>query len=109
MNVRLYVWQRGTAALMLPLVAIHVGLIFYAMGHGLTAADILGRTRGSLLWACFYGLFVLAVSIHASIGIRNIAAEWAPITDRTAGRLAALFGLLLLVLGARAVAAVVLP
>ena len=41
--------------------------------------------------------------------MRNIAAEWAPISDRNAGRLAALFGLLLLVLGARAVAAVVLP
>jgi fumarate reductase subunit C len=79
------------------------------MDHGLTAADILGRTRGSLLWASFYGVFVIAVSIHASIGMRNIAAEWAPISDRNAGRLAALFGLLLLVLGARAVAAVVLP
>ena len=86
-----------------------MGLIFYVMDHGLTAADILGRTRGSLLWASFYGVFVIAVSIHASIGMRNIAAEWAPISDRNAGRLAALFGLLLLVLGARAVAAVVLP
>ena len=109
MNVRLYVWQRATAALMVPLVAVHVALIFYAMGRGLTAADILGRTRGSVLWASFYGLFVFAVSIHASIGIRNIVAEWSPMGDRNAGRLAALFGVLLLVLGMRAVAAVVLP
>jgi fumarate reductase subunit C len=108
MNVRLYVWQRATAALMVPLVAVHVALIFYAMGRGLTAADILGRTRGSVLWACFYGLFVFAVSIHASIGIRNILAEWSPMGDRNAGRLAALFGVLLMALGLRAVAAVVL-
>jgi fumarate reductase subunit C len=109
MNVRLYVWQRATAALMVPLVLVHVALIFYAMSRGLTAADILGRTRGSVLWACFYGLFVLAVSIHASIGIRNIAAEWSPMSERNAGRLGALFGVLLLVLGVRAVVAVVLP
>jgi fumarate reductase subunit C len=109
MNVRLYVWQRTTAALMVPLVVVHVALIFYAMGRGLTAADILGRTRGSVLWACFYGLFVLAVSIHASIGIRNVVAEWSPMSERNAGRLAALFGVLLLLLGLRAVVAVVLP
>jgi fumarate reductase subunit C len=109
MNVRLYVWQRATAALMVPLVVVHVALIFYAMGRGLTAADILGRTRGSLLWAFFYGLFVLAVAIHASIGIRNIFAEWSPIGDRNAGRLAALFAVLLVALGLRAVVAVVLP
>jgi fumarate reductase subunit C len=108
MNVRLYVWQRATAALMVPLVAVHVALIFYAMGRGLTAADILGRTRGSMLWACFYGVFVFAVSIHASIGIRNIVAEWSPMGDRNAGRLAAFFGVLLAALGLRAVAAVVL-
>jgi fumarate reductase subunit C len=61
-----------------------------------------------VLWASFYGLFVFAVSIHASIGIRNIVAEWSPMGDRNAGRLAALFGVLLTALGLRAVAAVVL-
>jgi fumarate reductase subunit C len=109
MNVRLYVWQRATAALMVPLVVVHVALIFYAMGRGLTAADILGRTRGSVTWACFYGLFVLTVSIHASIGTRNIVTEWSPMSESKAGWLAALFGVFLLILGLRAVAAVVLP
>ncbi|MET0537145.1 MAG: succinate dehydrogenase, partial [Xanthobacteraceae bacterium] len=109
MNVRLYVWQRATAALMVPLVATHVAFTFYAMGRGLTAADILGRTRGSLLWACFYGVFVTAVAIHASIGVRNIVSEWSPMNERNAGRLAILFGLFLFLLGMRAVAAVVLP
>jgi fumarate reductase subunit C len=108
MNVRLYVWQRGTAALMVPLVAVHLAVIFYATRQGLSAADILSRTRGSIAWAAYYGLFVAAVSIHAAIGVRNVLAEWSSLTDRSAGRLAIAFGLLLAALGFRAVAAVVL-
>jgi fumarate reductase subunit C len=108
MNVRLYVWQRGTAALMAPLVAVHLAVIFYATRQGLSAADILSRTRGSIAWASYYGLFVAAVSIHAAIGVRNILAEWSLLSERSAGRIAVAFGLLLAALGFRAVAAVVL-
>ena len=109
MNVRLYVWQRLTAALMVPLVLAHVAVIFYASRKGMTAADILARTRGSIAWASFYGLFVLAVSIHASIGVRNVLTEWSPLSERGAGACAIIFGLLLALLGMRGVAAVVLP
>src|SRR6266540_1111474 len=108
MNVRLYVWQRLTAAVMVPLVLVHVALIFYATRKGLTAADILGRTRGSLAWASFYGVFVIAVAVHAGIGVRTVLAEWSPLNERGAGILASAFAVLLLVLGLRAVAAVVL-
>lgn len=108
MNVRLYIWQRATAALMVPLVAVHIAVIFYATRQGLSAADILSRTRGSIAWGGYYGLFVAAVSIHAAIGVRNVLAEWSPLSERHAGRLALLFGLVLAALGARAVAAVVL-
>jgi fumarate reductase subunit C len=108
MNVRLYVWQRATAALMVPLVAIHIAVIFYATRQGLSAADILSRTRGSIVWAAYYGLFVAAVSIHAAIGMRNVLTEWSPLSERNTGWLALLFGLALAALGARAVAAVVL-
>jgi fumarate reductase subunit C len=109
MNVSLYIWQRGTAALMAPMVLVHLAVIFYATRHGLTAADILGRVRGSFEWGGFYALFVLAVSIHAGIGIRNVLAEWSPLAERTAGFAAAGFGLLLFGLGLRAIAAVALP
>jgi fumarate reductase subunit C len=109
MNVGLYVWQRSTAALMVPLVLLHVAVILYATRKGLTAADILARTRGSLAWAFFYGAFVVAVAIHAAIGVRNVLVEWLPLKDRDAGILAGAFGLLLFLLGARAVVAVVLP
>jgi fumarate reductase subunit C len=108
MNVRLYVWQRATAAVMAPLVLGHIAVIFYATRQGLSAAEILSRTRGSILWAAYYGLFVAAVSIHASIGIRNVLSEWSPLSERRAGFLAIIFGLVLALLGARAVAAVVL-
>jgi fumarate reductase subunit C len=108
MNVRLYIWQRATAAIMAPLVLVHIAIIFYAARGGLSAADILARTRGSIAWAAFYGLFVLAVSIHASIGLRNVLAEWLPLNERRVDACAIFFGLVLLALGLRAVAAVVL-
>ena len=108
MNVRLYVWQRSTAALMVPLVLVHVVVIFYATRKGMTAADILARTRGSIAWASFYSVFVAAAAIHAAIGVRNILTEWSPLNERRAGILSIVFGALLLLLGLRAVAAVVL-
>jgi fumarate reductase subunit C len=108
MNVRRYLWQRATAAIMLPLVLLHVAVIFYATRQGMTATDILARTRGSILWASVYGVFVVAAAVHVSIGVRNVLTEWSPLEDRGAGVLANAFGLALLVLGLRAVAAVVL-
>ena len=108
MNVRLYVWQRATAALMLPLLLVHIAVIFYATRKGMTAAEILARTRGSIVWASFYGLFVAAAAIHAAIGVRNVLTEWSTLDDRRAAIFAIAFGLSLLVLGFRAVTAVVL-
>ena len=109
MNVRLYLWQRGTAALMAPMVLVHLAIIFYATRRGLSAADILARTRGSVGWLLFYGAFVLAAAIHASIGLRNVLAEWTALRERGSGTVAVAFGLVLLALGLRAVAAVVFP
>jgi fumarate reductase subunit C len=108
MTMRLYLWQRATAALMVPLVLVHIAVIFYATRNGMTAADILSRTHGSVVWASYYGLFVAAASIHASIGVRNVLTEWLPLNDRGASQFAIVFGLLLAALGARAVFAVVL-
>ena len=108
MTMRLYLWQRATAALMVPLVLIHIAVIFYATRKGMTAADILSRTHGSIMWASYYGLFVAAASIHAAIGVRNVLTEWSPLNDRGTSQFAIVFGLLLAALGARAVFAVVL-
>jgi fumarate reductase subunit C len=108
MNVRLYVWQRLTAAVMAPLVLVHLIVIFYATHKGLSAADILARTHGSLTWALFYGVFVAAIAVHASIGIRTVLSEWSPLGALQRDFAVMLFGLLLVVFGLRAVAAVVL-
>jgi fumarate reductase subunit C len=108
MNVRLYVWQRATAALLAPLVLVHIAVIFYASRQGLTAADILARTHGSVVWASYYGLFVAAASIHASIGVRNVLTEWSPLDDRRAGLFAIVLGVVLAALGLRAIVALVL-
>lgn len=107
MNVRLYVWQRATAALMVPLVLGHIALIFYATRQGLTATDILSRTHGSVFWASYYGLFVAAASIHAAIGVRNVLTEWSPLTGRQAGRFATALGLISAMLGLHAIFALV--
>jgi fumarate reductase subunit C len=109
MNVRLYALQRATAAVMAPLVLGHLAVIFYATSRGLSAADILGRTRGSVAWGLFYALFVLAVSVHAAIGVRAVVSEWTPLRgNRALDALMWTSGILLAALGLRAVAAVVL-
>ena len=108
MNVRLYVWQRATAALMAPLVLIHIAVIFYATRQQMTAADILSRTHGSIVWAAYYAVFVAAVSIHASIGVRNVLSEWTPLAERHAGQFAIMLGIVLTLLGAHAIFALVI-
>jgi fumarate reductase subunit C len=107
MNVQLYVWQRATAALMAPLVIGHIAVIFYATHQGMTAAEILARTHGSLVWASYYSLFVAAASIHASIGVRNVLTEWSPLAERGAGWCAIILGIVLALLGLHAVVALV--
>jgi fumarate reductase subunit C len=76
-TARLYILQRLTALIMAPLVIGHIGVMIYAVQNGLSAAEILGRTQGSIFWALFYGAFALAVAIHAAIGLRAILHEWA--------------------------------
>ncbi len=109
MNARLFLLQRISALVLAPLVLVHLGLIFYAVGDGLTAAEILGRTRGSLFWGAFYGLFVAAAAVHGPIGLRTVLAEMTPWRGRSLDLAMLAFGLVLLVLGGRAVLAVVLP
>ncbi len=104
----LYVAQRLSAFVLAPLVLIHLGLIVYAVQDGLSAAEILGRTRGSIAWGAYYSLFVVAAAIHGTIGLRAIAAEVLRWRGWRLELAAACLGLALIILGARAVAAVVL-
>lgn len=82
LDARLYLLQRLTALVMAPLVLVHLAVILVAIRGGLSTAEILSRTQGNLSWAAFYGGFVVAVSIHAAIGLRVIAAEWLGLRGR---------------------------
>lgn len=105
-EARLYLLQRLSAAIMAPLVVIHLLTIFYAIRGGLTAEEILARTQGFSLWTVFYAVFVLAVAIHAPLGLRKILIEWARLGRPMATKLAAGLGVVVLLLGMRAVLAV---
>ena len=109
MTLRLYVLQRLSAVLLVPLIVAHLIVIFYATTNGLSAAEILGRTRGSIGWALFYGLFVVLAAVHGAIGVRSVLRDWSPLRSGTLDGVMWVFGLLLVVLGWRAVIAVVMP
>ncbi|WP_439522467.1 succinate dehydrogenase [Marivita sp.] len=102
----LYMAQRLSALVMAPFVIVHIGVMIYAIQGGLSASEILGRTQGSVFWFAFYGMFVVAVSIHASIGLRTILGEWAGLRGGARDSVAVLIGLGLFALGAQAVWAV---
>ena len=103
----LFALQRLTAKLLAPLVVVHLVLILYAVHGGLSAAEILGRTQGSAAWGAFYGLFVLAVAVHAPIGVRNVVREWTRWRGRSLDVASVGLAIVVLALGLRAVAAVV--
>jgi fumarate reductase subunit C len=107
-ETRLWLAQRASAAVLALCVMVHLGTMILAVRGGLSAADLLGRTRGSAGWAAFYGVFVIGVAIHASIGLRTVAAEWLDWRGRAADAACALIGVALLVLGVRAIVAVTL-
>lgn len=103
----LYLLQRVTALILAPLVLTHLGLILYAVRGGISASEILARTQGSVGWAMFYSLFVVAAAAHVTVGLGTIIKEWTPIKQSYAFGLAMAFGLFALVLGLRAVYAVI--
>ena len=107
MEVRLFALQRVSAMVLGPLVMVHLGLILYAVGGGLTADEILARTQGNVGWAIFYGVFVLAASVHAPIGVRNVRKEWTPWRNRSLDVAMLIVAAALLAMGLRAVWAVI--
>ncbi len=98
--MRFWAIQRITAAFLGFAVLVHLVTIMLAVRGGLSAAEILGRTRGAELWFSFYALFALCAGLHGAIGLRNIAGEWLGWRGRgvdalwlAIGALTALFGM----------------
>jgi len=106
MTAILFIAQRVSAAVLAFFVSVHLATILYAIRGGLTAGEVLARTRDNHWFFAFYVLFVLAVSVHAPIGLRNVLREWTPFHGRSLDVALALFSVLLLVLGIRAALAV---
>jgi fumarate reductase subunit C len=105
-QARRWYWQRVSAIVLALCVLVHLGVMIFAVRGGLSAAEILARTRGSLAFAAFYTVFVLACAVHVPIGLAAVAREWWRLGERAALWLARGVALLLLVLGLRAVWAV---
>lgn len=74
-QVLLWTAQRASAAVLAICVLVHLVTLVYAVRNGLTAAEILARTSGSVFWTAFYAIFVAAVAVHAPIGLRNVLSE----------------------------------
>lgn len=105
MKKEAFLWlaQRASAGVLALCVVVHLATIVYAVRGGLTAAEILGRTRGNTGWLAFYMVFVLAAAVHAPIGLRPVLAEWLGWRGRSRDVFAALFAVTLWFLGMRAV------
>ena len=72
----LFVLQRASAAVLALCVLVHLATIIYAVRHGLSAQAIVTRMHASAAWPAFYAVFVIAVSVHAPIGLRAVVGEW---------------------------------
>lgn len=105
-DTALWLVQRASAAVLALCVAVHLVTVVYAVRGGLTAAEILGRTRGSAGWLAFYSVFVIACAVHAPIGLRPVLTEWLGWRGRSREAFVLAFGVLLAALGMRAVLAV---
>jgi fumarate reductase subunit C len=104
--VLLWTAQRISAAVLAVCVIVHLVTLIYAVRNGLSAAEILGRTRGSAGWATFYGVFVAAIAVHAPIGLRSVLAESFDWRGRSLDITVAVIGAALALWGFRAVYAV---
>jgi fumarate reductase subunit C len=105
-DTTLWILQRASAAVLALCVVVHLFTVVYAVRGGLSAAEILARTKGNQAWFAFYSLFVLAVAVHAPIGLRAVASEWLGWRGRSRDACAFLFAALLAWMGMRAVLAV---
>jgi len=102
----LWIAQRASAAVLAACVVVHLVTIIYAVRGGLTAAEILERTRGNVGWFAFYAVFVLAVTVHVPIGLRSVCLEWLRWRGRSRDLALLLFAAFLAWAGMRAVVGV---
>jgi fumarate reductase subunit C len=106
-EARLWYWQRVSAMVLAVCVLVHIATVVYAVRGGLTAAEILARTRGSVAFGAFYIVFLLACAVHVPIGLAAILEEWFRVPRRGARIAAAAFAALMFGFGVAALEGVV--
>ena len=96
-------WQRISAMVLALCVVVHIAVMIHAVRGGLSAAEILSRTRGNLAFAVFYATFVLACVVHVPIGLAKVCEEWLGMNRFLSVTTAKLATITILFLGLRAV------
>jgi fumarate reductase subunit C len=102
-QAKAWYWQRISAMVLTIFVVVHLAIMIIAIRDGLTAAEILSRTQGSIIFGVFYALFVLACAVHVPIGVANILREWTGLSASVVSFLTKLLALVIAVMGLTAV------
>lgn len=102
-EARLWLAQRVSAMVLGLAVVVHLGTIIYAVRGGLSAAEIIERIAGHAGWFGFYTVFVLAVAVHAPIGLRAILGEMTALSPKRVDLLCFVAAAFLAVMGMRTV------
>ena len=101
-EVRIWIAQRATAAVLALAVIVHIVTIVYAVRGGLSAIEIIERVQGNIGWFLFYIVFVFAAAIHAPLGLRTVLTEMTPLRGTVLDVVVVLLGLAIAILGWRA-------
>jgi len=99
----IWIAQRGSAMVLIIGLIVHLGAIIAAVQGGISAAEISGRMNGHTGWFVFYLCFLVAVSIHAPIGLRSILIEVTSLPNRSVGLISLLLAVMILAPGLRAI------
>jgi len=102
-ETKLWVWQRASAAVLGLCVIVHLILIIIAVQGGLSAGEIISRVSGNVAWLMFYSVFVIAVAVHAPIGVRTILNEMTGLKTSQTYLMMAVLCLVILSMGFRTV------
>ncbi|WVN41130.1 succinate dehydrogenase [beta proteobacterium MWH-UniP1] len=106
-QAKAWYWQRISAMVLTIFVVVHLTIMIIAIRDGLTAAEILSRTQGSIAFGLFYALFVLACAVHVPIGVAKILEEWLSLSAPAASLISKILAAVIVIMGLTAVWGVV--
>lgn len=102
-QAKAWYWQRISAMVLTIFVVVHLAIMIIAIRDGLTAAEILSRTQGSIAFGVFYALFVLACAVHVPIGVAKILEEWFSLSVQAASLISKIMAAVIVIMGLTAV------